>query len=232
MLYSTCTFNPTEDEENSRYIRDVLGFEPVELPLKGVERAGRGVGEGHLGLRFMPHLTEGEGLYVCVFRRPAGDEVTMPLRQRDSRRPKGSRHENKVKVLKAPDWLSPDVDLITGESMATGLPKSMNPLLENLRNAGIKITGAGLPAGIIKDKNIIPDSRVVLSDLINPGAFPIVELTEEEALRYLRREALVLAPDVARGYVCVNYKGHPLGLVKNLGNRANNMLPQHWRIRV
>ncbi|MDE6296122.1 MAG: RsmB/NOP family class I SAM-dependent RNA methyltransferase, partial [Muribaculaceae bacterium] len=111
MIYSTCTFNTAEDEDNARYIRDVLGFEPVELPLRGVEQAARGVGEGHLGLRFMPHLTEGEGLYVCVFRRPSDDEVTTPLKPRDSRRMKGGRHDNSVKGLKAPDWLSPDVDM-------------------------------------------------------------------------------------------------------------------------
>ena len=29
----------------------------------------------------------------------------------------------------------------------------------------------------------------------------------------------------------ITYKGHPLGFVKNVGNRANNLYPQEWRIR-
>lgn len=229
LIYSTCTFNPVEDEGNARYIRDELGFEPLELQLKGTERVARGVGEGHPGLRFMPHLTEGEGLYVCVFRRPRGENdgrVAANLRV-DRHRKGEKRNERYVK----PEWLSESAEMIAGDELVTALPKPMLPLLELLRQAGINITGAGLPIGVIKDKDIIPDSRVVLSDLINPGVFPIVELSEEEALRYLRREALTLPADVGRGYVCVAHKGHPLGLVKNVGNRANNMFPQHWRIR-
>jgi NOL1/NOP2/fmu family ribosome biogenesis protein len=37
--------------------------------------------------------------------------------------------------------------------------------------------------------------------------------------------------DVPRGYVLLTYKDAPLGFVKNIGNRANNLYPQEWRIR-
>mgnify|MGYP000912680155 CR=1 FL=1 len=33
------------------------------------------------------------------------------------------------------------------------------------------------------------------------------------------------------GLLGVRYQGLPLGFVKNLGNRANNLYPQEWRIR-
>ena len=38
--------------------------------------------------------------------------------------------------------------------------------------------------------------------------------------------------NTTRGIVLVTYNGVPLGFVKNLGNRANNMYPQEWRIRI
>ena len=41
----------------------------------------------------------------------------------------------------------------------------------------------------------------------------------------------MLDADAPRGYVCVTYRGVPLGFVKNVGNRANNLYPQEWRIR-
>ena len=63
------------------------------------------------------------------------------------------------------------------------------------------------------------------------GAWPTVELTREGALRYLRREALVLPPDTPRGHVVVTYQGLPLGFVKNIGTRANNLYPKAWRIK-
>ena len=52
-----------------------------------------------------------------------------------------------------------------------------------------------------------------------------------EALDYLRREAVTLPADTPRGYVLVTYGGYPLGFVKNLGNRCNNLYPQYWKIK-
>ena len=56
-------------------------------------------------------------------------------------------------------------------------------------------------------------------------------MTLAQALSYLRREAIILDSSVPKGYVLVTYRHVPLGFVKNLGNRANNLYPQEWRIR-
>lgn len=34
-----------------------------------------------------------------------------------------------------------------------------------------------------------------------------------------------------KGMVLLTYAGLPVGFVKNIGNRANNLYPQEWRIR-
>ena len=58
---------------------------------------------------------------------------------------------------------------------------------------------------------------------------PRVELNYNEALQYLRREAIrVPAP---RGMVLLCYKGYVLGPGKCVGNRINNLYPEQWRIR-
>ncbi len=58
---------------------------------------------------------------------------------------------------------------------------------------------------------------------------PRVELNYNEALQYLRREAVrVPAP---RGMVLLCYKGYVLGPGKCVGNRINNLYPEQWRIR-
>jgi len=41
----------------------------------------------------------------------------------------------------------------------------------------------------------------------------------------------VLPPDTPRGEVTVMFMGHPLGQVKNIGTRANNLYPKPWRIK-
>ena len=51
------------------------------------------------------------------------------------------------------------------------------------------------------------------------------------AIAYLRKEAVALDGDVPRGFVLLIYHSLPLGFVKNVGNRANNLYPPEWRIR-
>ena len=57
-----------------------------------------------------------------------------------------------------------------------------------------------------------------------------VEVDRDTALQYLRREAICLDSPAPRGIVLLTYRNRPLGFVKNLGNRANNLYPAQWRI--
>ncbi|MDE6256800.1 MAG: hypothetical protein K2M53_00300, partial [Muribaculaceae bacterium] len=63
------------------------------------------------------------------------------------------------------------------------------------------------------------------------GEFEEVEVDEATALSYLRHEALRLPQEIGKGFVVIKYKGFPLGFVKNIGSRANNLYPSEWRIR-
>ena len=58
-----------------------------------------------------------------------------------------------------------------------------------------------------------------------------LDLPYHQAIAYLRGEALVLPEDTPRGIVEVSFMGHPLGQMKNIGTRANNLYPKEWRIR-
>ena len=71
---------------------------------------------------------------------------------------------------------------------------------------------------------------LAMSTQLATEAFNTVELEREEALRYLHRETLNLA-ESPMGVLLLTYKGQPLGFVKNVGNRANNLYPAEWRIR-
>ena len=58
---------------------------------------------------------------------------------------------------------------------------------------------------------------------------PRLPLTYDQAIAYLRREALhVAAP---RGPLVVTYRSLPLGPAKSVGSRLNNLYPSEWRIR-
>lgn len=90
---------------------------------------------------------------------------------------------------------------------------------------------AGIPLAEQKGKDFIPEAALALSkniDLLQVNTF---EADLPTALRFLQREAIE-TPDAPRGYLLIMYQGLPLGWVKNLGNRANNLYPNEWRIRM
>lgn len=73
-----------------------------------------------------------------------------------------------------------------------------------------------------------------LHPLYDSASFPScgeirIELSYDEALRYLRREALRI--EAPRGMVTLCYRGLVLGQGKGVGNRINNLYPEPWRIR-
>ena len=73
-----------------------------------------------------------------------------------------------------------------------------------------------------------PNSEAIIE--LNTKAFNKVELTLDQALSYLRCEALSL-PNAAAGVLLLTYENVPLGFVKNVGNHCNNLYPKEWRIR-
>ena len=94
-----------------------------------------------------------------------------------------------------------------------------------------RILSAGICIGEAKGKDFIPAEELALSTAPRPDAFPVADLDWDDAIRYLKKEALLLPAGTEKGYVLVRHKKFPLGFAKHLGNRANNLYPQEWRIR-
>jgi len=77
--------------------------------------------------------------------------------------------------------------------------------------------------------DVDPDPDLPLTLDYDRQAYPEIELSLDMALKYLHRDALVL-PGAERGLNVVTYSGHPLGYVKNIGSRCNNLYPKSRRI--
>ena len=88
---------------------------------------------------------------------------------------------------------------------------------------------SGTPAPLQKGRDLIPHPDAVLGIDFDRTAFPEADVDRDTALRFLHRDTIVL-PKAPMGYNVITYKGHPLGMVKNLGTRCNNLLPPGRRI--
>ena len=230
MVYSTCTFNRQEDEDMLTYLVEELGAEPVALP-ELPEPITPSSLSSYPCYRMMPHRLRGEGLFMAVVRKPdaeVGSARSKPTRSKSKPNPKLPQE-----VLR---WLTPELrGDVTLQSLPDGtltaIPSALYPIVEALQGAKIPILTSGIPLAEVKGRDFLPLPALALSVGLDEEAFPRAELTQEEAIRYLAREAVTLSADTPRGLVLVTYEGYPLGFAKHLGNRTNNLYPQAWRIR-
>ncbi|GHT05378.1 rRNA cytosine-C5-methyltransferase [Bacteroidia bacterium] len=222
LIYSTCTYNKEENEENIDWICRELGAELTETP--------------H---RFWPHKTKGEGFFIAAVRKTGKEKESVIAGL--TRHPKstvnhgmaGQARNDRGVYRGMEEWILHPEDFVIFQdnNFIKAVPKihwaDYTLLLKHL-----KILSAGITLCEIKGKDRIPDHSLAMSNELAMNAFPAWELDKETALKYLRKEALQTIPgDLPKGYVLLTYSGHPLGFVKNIGNRANNLYPQHWRIR-
>lgn len=74
-----------------------------------------------------------------------------------------------------------------------------------------------------------PEHSLAMFHAISPKATPQVEVPAEVALEYLRKNDV--DPSMfAEGLNVVKYNNIPLGFIKRIGGRCNNMYPKNWRV--
>ena len=88
--------------------------------------------------------------------------------------------------------------------------------------------GSLSPRPLQKEREL---KRVLEPPFLLEGDGERLNLPYQQAIAYLRHEALTLPPDTPSGVVTVCFQGHALGLAKNIGTRANNLYPKEWKIK-
>ena len=108
LIYSTCTFNTKENEENVRWIMDTYDAEVIDIPTDPSWHITGSLLEGFDApvYRFIPGITRSEGLFVCVLRKSNHSSSLLTL-------------NSKLKVLQTdlPKGDFPHVDLPYSEAL-------------------------------------------------------------------------------------------------------------------
>lgn len=151
LIYSTCTFNRSENEENAEFIAKEFGLQPVDLDFPQDWGIPKGIQTDLPVYRFMPHKTKGEGLFLAVFRKP-GEWVPSIIR-----RPlQTSEEKNEFPCV--------DVDKPTALAY---LRRESIKLPSDAPLGFVTITHKGLPLGPAKNigtraNNLYPKNRRIL----------------------------------------------------------------------
>lgn len=190
LIYSTCTFNRSENEENLRFLIEELGAEPVSIDVPDEWGIAGAIGSPYPAYRFIPGRVEGEGLFAAIVRRPNAE--TQQAQDLSAIRSSLKAHLDVIYTFE-PNPSSPDP----------------------------------------KGKTVQPPHSLAMSTVLSPDAFPSIDVDYHTAVAYLRGEAV--RPDglseLPRGIIMLTYQRYPLGFAKNIGNRANNLYPDPYRIR-
>jgi 16S rRNA C967 or C1407 C5-methylase (RsmB/RsmF family)/NOL1/NOP2/fmu family ribosome biogenesis protein len=225
-VYCTCTYNRDENEENLKWLQNNHAVEFVRLkidPAWGVEE----VKEGKMtGYRFFPHRAKGEGFFLAIIRKLA---AVQSLRIK----PKRAIAEPLKKVReRLNEWIidSKSATFFQFNDLVFYAPSSKTREVEFLTQF-LKVMYAGTNLASVKHEKLIPDHALALSVDLNQGAFPVVALNLDDALKYLRRENIQLT-GTPPGFTLLTYEKLPIGWVNVLSNRVNNMYPSEWRIRM
>ncbi|MCX6254045.1 MAG: rRNA methyltransferase [Bacteroidia bacterium] len=225
LIYSTCTFNPGENEENIKWIIDRHEAECVRMNVddfKGITEIDY---QGIYGYGLYPDKVRGEGFFISVIRK-TGKQVNNPVKNQWKSELKPGKNDLTV----ANKWVHFSKErLLKWGNEVFASPCGLDDYFHLFRK--LKIVKAGTKIFVVKKNDYLPSHEIALSNQLKKDAFPSEEINLNRAVTYLRRDNLLLN-DASKGWNILTYKGVSLGFVNNLGNRVNNYFPVEWRIRM
>ncbi len=217
LIYSTCTFEPSENEIQ---IQKLISEDNYEL-CNSIDPSN-GIKKSEFGYHFYPHTTKSEGLFISMLRKK--EEGTSPRIK--SEQVKNSDKQS-IAILndyfENPDQLLP----IVKDDRLYAIPLNYYSLFQFLSKK-LFIRQAGVFVGNKKEKNFIPSEELALANDLRKD-LPKVEVDLEVALNYLRCENISL-PGINIGWTLITYQNFVLGWVKVLERRVNNYYPKEWRV--
>ncbi len=240
LVYSTCTFNPIENEQViasflARHPRCELleiqsypGFSPgraewVEPPLENLKKT----------IRLWPHHSPGEGHFIAAIRCCEGEEQP-PVRRR-APRPSIGRPEQAGRIFSefCNEFLTDD-PLRDLESVVRRVGARLYAIPRAaLQLSGLKIVHPGWWLGTIKSarggESRFEPSHALALGLRSEAAKQQFNaaVSSSEILSYLRGEALPW--DWGEGWTLVGVDGFPLGWGKASQGRLKNAYPHGLR---
>lgn len=225
LIYSTCTFNPGENEENIKWLTERHEAESVCLDISGFKGITEIDFNGISGYGFYPDKVRGEGFFISVIRK-TGKQEEKQIRSRRINELKPGKNDFEI----AAKWTDfPEERFIKWNNEVLAVPCNMDSYLSLFQN--LTIVKAGTKIFAVKKDDYLPAHELVLSNHIRNSAFPHEVTNILQAVSYHRRDVLALS-GLPKGWNILTYEGVNIGFVNNIGNRINNYFPVEWRIRL
>ncbi|MBL7950743.1 MAG: hypothetical protein JNM62_03385 [Flavobacteriales bacterium] len=216
IVYSTCTWEISENEAQMAWLME-QGGTCISIPIDaswGVVRSER---LGVDALRCYPHHVKGEGFFIAAVRKPG--EWTAQYSNAGAH----SYYAPAKWLHPRSSWATVEVgeELFATDATWSG---ALNDIQRTLN-----VISPGVPLAERKAGEWRPHHALALASDLDPSHFTRVPLNMDEALSYLRGNALTASN--AQGIALATHRNVGLGWLQGAGNRWNNRWPAGWRIR-
>ncbi|MFM6934593.1 MAG: methyltransferase RsmF C-terminal domain-like protein [Flavobacteriales bacterium] len=216
LLYSTCTFNPAENEECIAAFLEEHDAEIVKIPhFDGLIPDVR-----NWGFHFIPGTAKSEGFYAVLLQKK---EFSGPNKRKSGRLHLLDEKEFPIKI----DSDSPHVFFKEEENIYATTPFCL-VRYDELSNV-LHWMKRGTLLAIEQRKGWQLEIEFALNFSLHPQ-LQTIEFNKKQALHYLHGDTFPLEGNP--GYTLLSYEGQQIGIIKHLGNRFNNAHPKEWRIRM
>ena len=234
ILYSTCTFDPLENEKTVEYLLEtcpefkICDMEGYEGFCEGIPKYVEEHSEEYRKtVRIFPHKMQGEGHYLALVKK--GDDNTERKNEKTAKPKSGAKKlpEELEQFLKELAW---DIDksrLDIREERVYYMPENL-PMLK-----GVRFLRSGLLLGEVKKNRFEPSQALAMC--LKKEEYPrILDLpvSDDRVIKYLKGETLDVEDITSRkekGWYLVCVDGYPLGFGKLANQTLKNKYLPGWR---
>ena len=214
LIYSTCTFDRRENEDNvSAFLERHGDFSIEDFELPGLGRSENG------GLHVWPHKARGDGQFMARLRRAGESPQKSAPKAPKTAKPDRDTQRAIEQLMAIAPGLEARGEIVRRGDMLLLVPRDM-PDLSGLRvlRDGLRLARAG--------KNYVEPDHALAMALFPEQAAGALDLDDKGALRYLAGETFDAS---GRGWTLVTHRGLPLGWGKIANGTLKNHLPKGLR---
>ncbi|MFR4043562.1 MAG: methyltransferase RsmF C-terminal domain-like protein [Odoribacter splanchnicus] len=220
LVYSTCTYNPGENEAILERLIRKYGARSIEIaPL------------------FPGIVPETQPLTVIIstltgFRRRIFTGVVQKPKAKNSEPESQEKYETYPPspatsgYIRTPEYYRP----YAKDNIIGVIPEQHSEFIQ-LLEANLHILYQGCEIAEIINRKSKPLPSLALWQGLNKANCALLDTDRMTALTFLKKEDIPVPPKTAE-WLLVTYRGQGLGWCKHLGNRLNNYYPKEWRIRM
>jgi 16S rRNA C967 or C1407 C5-methylase (RsmB/RsmF family)/NOL1/NOP2/fmu family ribosome biogenesis protein len=218
LIYSTCTYSKEENIDQIDALIQSEHFQPIRLPILDAAGFERQEKNRALGYQAYPHRLTGEGFFISALQKVDGGFEKIHTSKKINWLPSNNTME---------EWIEGDPQpIFDHKGVCCIFP---DPGFLETISAVCRVVKAGTKIGCQKGPDFIPDHELAMSVHIC-ASLPSIPLSIEQSIEYLKKNSISNTEN-QKGLYLVTYQDLPLGWLKGVSGRFNNLYPIDYRIK-